>query len=116
MRKYLIILSGLIFLFAGNAFAEDPKPARTHYGVSVTGVRHRKNLRHLLLAGNLQLDKKKVYNCLGFTPHRLSINGAGKVTERWRYYDEGLEFVFDNDGALVEWREIKREDLRSWAR
>jgi hypothetical protein len=116
MRKYFLLLSGLVFLIAGSAFAENSKTTKSAYGVSVTGKRHRKNLRHLLLAGNLEVDKKKVYECMGYTPHRLRFNAAGKKTERWRYYAEGLEFIFDEDSNLIKWRRIKREDRRNWIR
>lgn len=112
MRQTLILLSGLVFLFAGTAFADKPASTKSVYGVSVTGKRHRKNLRHLLLAGNLKNDKKKVYDRLGYTPHRLRFNAAGVKTERWRYYLEGLEFVFDEDSNLIESRRIPREDRR----
>ena len=114
MRKYLIILSGLLFVFTSSAFAEDCKTKKVRYGVSVTGARYRKNVRHLLLVGNLRGDKKLIYEKYGFTFHRLRSNAAGKKTERWKYYDEGLEFVFDDDNNLIEERRILVEHRRDW--
>jgi hypothetical protein len=112
MRKYLVILSGLLFLFAGSVSADTCKPKKTRQGVSVTGKRHRKNLRHLMLAGNLQGDKKKIYHKFGYTPHRLRFDAAGEKTERWIYYQKGLYFLFDEESNLIEWREIPKEDRR----
>jgi hypothetical protein len=112
MRKYLIILSGLLFVFAGSAFAETYTSTKAWYGVSVTGKRHRKNLRHLLLAGNLKADKKRIYDKYGYTPHRLRYSMAGRRTERWKYLEIGLEFVFDENSKLIEKRTIYREDRR----
>ena len=112
MMKYLVVLSGLLFLLTGSAFADTSTRYVGQYGVSVTGVRHRKNLRHLLLAGNLKGDKKKIYKEFGFTPHRLRFSAAGVRTERWQYLEEGLEFVFDMDGMLIDEREIPVENRR----
>jgi hypothetical protein len=38
---------------------------------------------------------------------------AGVNTERWKYFDEGLEFVFDADDNLIETREIRVEHRRA---
>lgn len=116
MRKHLILLSGLLLVFASSALAEKCKTRKTNYGVSVTGVRYRKNVRHLLLAGKLKGDKKRVYEKHGFTFNRLRFDRAGKFTERWRYYKEGLEFVFDEDSNLIEKRTISKEDRRKGIR
>ena len=113
MRKYLCIFSGLIFLFVGSAFAETSKQYVGKYGVSVTGKRYRKNMRHLLLAEFLKGDKIKVFHKYGFTPHRLRYSAAGVRTERWKYLEEGLEFVFDADDNLIEKREIPIEKRRA---
>ena len=113
MRKYLCILSGLLFLFVGSAFAETSTQYVGKYGVSVTGKRHRKNLRHLMLAEFLKGDKKKVFDKFGYTPHRLRFSAAGVRTERWKYFDEGLEFVFDSDDNLIDKREIPIEHRRA---
>ena len=113
MRKYLCILSGLLFLFVGSAFAETSKQCVGKYGVSVTGKRYRKNMRHLLLAEFLKGDKKKVFDKYGWTPHRLRYYAAGERTERWKYLERGIEFVFDADDNLVEKLEIPIEKRRA---
>ena len=112
MRKYLCILSGLLFLFVGSAFAET-KQYVGKYGVSVTGKRYRKNMRHLLLAEFLKADKKKVFDKYGWTPHRLRHYAAGVRTESWKYLELGLMFVFDDDDNLIEKREIPIERRRA---
>jgi hypothetical protein len=113
MRQSLCILSGLLFLFAGSAFADDSKQCVGKYGVSVTGKRYRKNMRHLLLAEFLKGDKEKVFQKYGFTPHRLRYSKAGVSTERWKYLEKGVEFVFDADDNLIEKREIPVEHRRA---
>jgi hypothetical protein len=112
MRKYILLLSGLLFIFAGSGIASAKNSSTDSYGASVDGKRARKNLRHLLLAGNLKGDKKCVFDQYGYTPHRLRFSHAGQKTERWRYYEQGLEFVFDESDKLVEWRQIQKEDRR----
>jgi hypothetical protein len=116
MRNCLIILSGLLFVFTGSAFAENCKTKKNYYGVSVTGTRYRKNVRHLMLAGKLKGDKKHIYEKYGFTFHRVRTNAAGRYTESWKYYDDGLEFVFDGDSNLIEERTITVEHRRDWFR
>ncbi len=106
MRKYLVILSGLLCLFAGSVFADTYAATKQQQGVSVTGKRYRKNVRHLALAGKLQGDKQLVYQQYDYTPHRLRFDAAGQKTERWIYPDEGLSFLFDEDSNLIEQREI----------
>jgi hypothetical protein len=113
MRKYLCIFFGLLFLSVGSAFAETSKQCVGKYGVSVTGRKHRKNLRHLMLAERLKGDKKKIYDKYGYTPHRLRFSHAGVRTERWQYLEKGLEFVFDSKSNLVDKREIPREYRRA---
>jgi hypothetical protein len=110
MRKCILLFSGLLLVFAGSGAAKATTCPSERYGVSVDGTRTRKNLRHLLLAGNLKGDKKRIYDQYGYTPHRLRFDNAGQKTERWRYYSEGLEFVFDEGSNLVDWRQIQKED------
>lgn len=112
MKKYFAILAGLLVLFTGSAFAEIAAKCGgdTFYYKQVRGKKGRKYVRHFLLRENLKGDKKTVYEQHGFTPYRLRFNAAGKITERWRYYDEGLEFTFDDDSNLLEMRAINRED------
>jgi hypothetical protein len=111
MRKYFAILIGLLVFFTGSAIAETAtKCGGTFYYKQVRGKKGRKYVRHFLLRKNLTNDKKKVYEKFGYTPHRLRFNGAGKITERWTYYAEGLEFTFDDESSLLEKRVINRED------
>ena len=112
MKKYFAILAGLLVLFTGSAFAERTATCGgdTFYYKQVRGKKGRKYVRHFLLRENLKGDKKAIYEQYGFTPHRLRFDAAGKITERWSYYDEGLEFTFDADSNLLETREINRED------
>lgn len=111
MRKYFFILLGLLVYFSGSAITTAAASGGDHfYYKQVRGKRGRKYVRHFLLRKNLKGDKKKTFERYGFTPHRLRFNGAGKITERWRYYSEGLEFIFDDDSNLLESRTIKRED------
>lgn len=114
MRKYLFILSGLLFLLTGSAFADSSVQLVGKYGVSVTGKRYRKNMRHLLLAEFLKGDKKEVFDQYGYTPHRLRFSKAGVRTERWKYLEKGLEFVFDSDDNLIDTRNIPTEHRRAW--
>lgn len=113
MRKYLCILSGILFLFVGSASADSSKQYVGKYGVSVTGKRYRKNLRHLMLVEFLKGDKKKIFDEYGYTPHRLRYSGAGVRTERWKYLEKGLEFVFDSSDNLIDTREIPKENRRA---
>ena len=109
MRKYLVILSGLLCIFVGSAVADTYAATKQQNCVSVTGKRNRKNVRHLTLAEELQGDKKKVYQEFGYTPHRLRFAAAGRITERWIYYDKGLFFLFNEDSNLIEQREIPKQ-------
>jgi hypothetical protein len=113
MRLFFLVLCGLLFLFADSAFAGATRQFVGKHGVSVTSRRYRKNMRHLLLAEFLKGDKQKVYKKYGFTPHRLRYSMAGVSTERWKYFDEGLEFIFDADDNLIEKRDIPVEHRRA---
>lgn len=110
MKRALIFLCGLLMVGALPALADDA----VHHAPSVIGKKARKQIRAFYYQKNLRNDKRRVYDEYGYTPHRLRINEAGKLTERWTYYNEGLEFTFDQGGKLVETREIAREDRRSW--
>jgi len=109
MKKYLLILTGLLAFGVAPALA-----GKVHYPPSVTGKKARKQIRHLLFVEMLEKDKKAVYDTYGYTPHRIRINAAGQVTERWTYYEAGLQFTFDKDSNLVEEHEIKVERRRDW--
>jgi hypothetical protein len=110
MKQYLLTLAGVLAFAAVPALAVDV----IYYPPSVTGKKARKQIRHLLFVEMLDADKKAIYDTYGYTPHRLRINAAGVITERWTYYEEGLEFTFDQEGNVVDEREIKVERRRDW--
>jgi hypothetical protein len=68
----------------------------------VRGKRGRKYARRFSLRENLTGDKLAVYDTHGYTPHRLGFNVGGRRTERWKYYSIGVEYVFDDEGRLIE--------------
>ena len=110
MQRYILILTGLLAMVVGPALADQV----IYYAPSVTGMKARRQIRHYLYAKNLVGEKKAIYDTYGFTPHRLRFNSAGRVTERWQYLEEGLEFTFDQKGNIIEERKIKRENRRDW--
>lgn len=112
MKMRLALVTALAVLTAGigAAFAGSTDGTFDRYYRQVRGKKGRKYIRHFLLRKNLVGDKKVVFETYGYTPHRLRSNFAGVITERWRYYTEGLEFVFDDDGYLISQREIAREE------
>ncbi len=107
--KTRLVVSGLILLMAGPAFAEA-----IYYPPQVTGKRERKNIRHLLFIENLSADKKAIYDEYGYTPHRVRINAYGHVREQWTYYDAGKQFTFDQCDRLVATHDVTVEHRRSW--
>jgi hypothetical protein len=110
MKRYLMILAGLLAFVAGPALADQI----VYYPPKVTGKKARRQIRHYLYGHKLTGDKKVVFDKYGWTPHRLRINAYGRVTERWQYLEEGLEFTFDQKGNMLEERTIKVEHRRSW--
>ena len=108
MKKWLWV-SGLVLALAAPAFADA-----IYYPPQVTGARHRSNLRHFLYVKNLTGDKLAIYEEYGYTPHRLRLNEYGEVRERWTYYEDGVAFIFDQDGDLAETRKIPVEHRRQW--
>lgn len=112
IKKYLVLAAGVLAFAAGSALADSTSRCDDdgiRYYKQIRGKRGRKYLRHFLLQQNLKNDKKRVYDEYGWTPHRLRTDFAGKKTERWRYYSDGLEFTFDCDGNLIEERRIPRD-------
>ena len=107
--KKLFWLSGLILVLAVPAFADA-----IYHAPSVTGVRERKNTRHLLFIQNLKGDRLEVYEEYGYTPHRTRLNAYGKLQEKWIYYNVGKEFIFDQCGNLEETHNVDVEHRRSW--
>lgn len=108
MKTRFAILAALAVLTVGvgSAFADSDN----YYPPRVVGKKARKQIRHFLFVKNLENDMRAVYDEYGYTPHRLRINFAGRITERWKYYSEGLYFEFDLDGNLVDSRRIPREE------
>ena len=109
MKTRLAILAALAVLTAGvgSAFADS---SDRYYPPRVVGKKARKQIRHFLFVKNLENDMRAVYEEYGYTPHRLRINFAGRITERWKYYTQGLYFEFDLDGNLVDFRRIAKEE------
>jgi hypothetical protein len=109
MKTRFAILAALAVLTVGvgSVFAES---SERYYPPQVIGKKARKQIRHFLFIKNLENDKRAVYEKYGYTPHRLRINFAGRVTERWIYYSDGRYFEFDQEGNLIEERRVARED------
>jgi hypothetical protein len=107
--KSRLVVSGLILLFAGSAFA-----GTVYYPPQVIGKQGRKNIRHFLYVKNLSGDKRAVYDEYGYTPHRLRLDEYGQIREQWTYYDAGKVFVFDTCGNLVDTQSISPEHRRDW--
>lgn len=79
------------------------------------GKRGRNLARSIYYVEQLENDKHAVYEKHGFPVHRLRERCAGRVVERWTYYELGLEFTFDESSRIVETRtflpEAKRERI-----
>jgi hypothetical protein len=86
--------------------------------VIIRGTRGRRLLRHQYLVKQWENDKLRIYNKYGFPIHRLRVRGYGRVREHWKYYEEGLEFIFDEESNLVEtnrfWPEDRRERFKRY--
>jgi hypothetical protein len=109
MKKFVWMFA-LSLLMAAPAIADE-----IYYPPQVTGKKERKFVRHYLYIKNLSGDMKAVYDQYGFTPHRVRTNEAGRITMTWTYYEDGLVFVFDQCGALLETHDVAVEHRRSWA-
>ncbi len=102
MRIRVLVLAAVFLFLAGDTIAwERQYTNQKRTGISVRGKKGRKLIRHLLLQEKLAGDKKAVYEEYGYTPHRLRFRAFGEVTERWKYYSQGLEFTFDEEGNLI---------------
>jgi len=102
MRFRVLILAAVFLFLAGETFAWEKECATDkRYGISVRGKKGRKLIRYLLYPEKLSGDKRAVYEEYGYTPHRLRFLALGEVTERWKYYSEGIEFTFDEDDNLI---------------
>lgn len=109
MRKFVWTFA-LALLIAAPVLADE-----IYYPPQVTGKKERKFVRHYLYIKNLSGDMKTIYDEYGFTPHRVRTNEAGRIKMSWTYYEDGLVFVFDQCGSLLESHEISVEHRRSWA-
>jgi hypothetical protein len=103
MAKRLILLVALAALVCTSA-AQAVTPGR--------GSKGRKMLRYSYYAQYLQNDKLRIYEEYGYSMHRLRVYGYGRILEHWKYYDLGLEFVFDEDSNLVETNHFAPENRR----
>jgi len=108
MKKILVLALSILVLGIGTASADSNDFSYTYR--QVRGKKGRKYVRYFLLRQNLAGDKKAVFETYGYTPHRLRFDTAGEKTERWTYFNEGLEFVFDDEGNLISERQIAREE------
>ena len=113
MKRAFLLGLGLIFLLSTSVFAGgrlDREPRTYPDGMKHwRGKKGRKYVRRMSLRLNLKNDKLDIYNALGYTPHRLGTNFAGKRTERWKYYSLGVEYTFDHEGYLLKTRRFPPE-------
>ncbi|MBN1164202.1 MAG: hypothetical protein JXB45_06465 [Candidatus Krumholzibacteriota bacterium] len=77
------------------------------------GKRGRRYARNAYLISQFQSDKLRVYEEYGFPVHRLRVKGYGRITEHWKYYELGKEFVFDENSRLVKVNTFWPEDRRA---
>jgi hypothetical protein len=129
MRRTILFGLGAFLLFGTHsAFGEEGRLARyghlkylykgeVRYGrpyyedkSDVQGKRGRKYARYFSFRANLTGDKLRIFDEYGWTPHRLARRGGGVYRERWKYYSEGLEFVFDEWDNLVDTQRFWPED------
>jgi len=103
MLKRIILLAALAALLFASA-AEAIVPGK--------GKQGRKLLRYSYYAQFLQNDKLGVYEEYGYPVHRLRVYGYGEVLEHWIYYDQGVEFIFDEDSYVVQVKEFHPIDKR----
>ena len=129
MKTTILFGLGIFLLFrTQQAYGEQPEGRLARYGrlkyvydgnikygrsyyeppSTVRGKRGRKYARRFSYAGNLTGDKLAIYKEHGYTPHRLGYNVAGQRFERWKYYSEGMEFVFKGSD-LVDTRRFMPE-------
>ena len=131
MKRTILTGLGLLILLSPQAFAgeqDEPIGRLERYGrlkynndgierygrqydepSVVRGKRGRKYARRFSFGQNLRNDKLRIYDEYGYTPHRLGFKSGGRRTERWKYYEEGLEFLFDGEGNLLKTRRFPRQ-------
>ncbi len=104
MRRIAFLALAFIAL---SALAPAPRADETTRPLRVLGKKSRRQLRHELYEKRLAADKLRVFRKHGFTPYRLREDrGVAGLSERWRYPEAGLEFVFDAEGRLKRTRRI----------
>ena len=103
MAKRIILIMALAALLSATA-SEAVVPGK--------GMKGRRHLRYTYYIENLRNDKLAVYEEYGYAVHRLREYAYGRITERWTYYELGLEFVFDEDSILIDTRTFWPEDRR----
>lgn len=103
MMKRIILLMALAALL-GAAVSEAAVPGK--------GKRGRNLVRSTYYVNQLTNDKLAVYEEHGFCVNRLRERCAGRVVERWTYYELGIEFAFDENSMIVETRTFRPEDKR----
>jgi hypothetical protein len=77
-----------------------------------TTPKSRKIMLYAYYSQFLQNDQLRIYEEYGYPVHRLREYAYGRILEHWKYYDAGLEFVFDENSALVETRQFPPENRR----
>jgi len=103
MAKRIILIAALAALLGASA---------TEAVTLGKGKKGRNYLRNCYYVQNLQSDKLAVYEEYGWPVHRVRDYGYGRITERWTYYEIGLEFTFDERSNLIETRAFPPENRR----
>jgi hypothetical protein len=103
MAKRIILIMALAALLSATA-TEAVTPGK--------GKKGRKYFRQSYYVANLQNDKLAVYEEYGYPIHRLREVAYGERTETWTYYEDGVEFVFDQDSNLIRSRTFSPENRR----
>lgn len=104
MIKRIVLLLTLEALLVATA-AEAVVPGK--------GKRGRNLERAMYYSTQLENDKLSVYGQYGYPVHRIRERFAGKVTERWSYYESGVEFTFDENSRIVKTRNFSPENRRA---
>ncbi len=104
MIKRLVLLATLA-AFLGATAAEAVVPGKGKKGRSLERATYYRTC--------IVNDKLSTYEQYGHPTHRIRERFAGRVTERWTYYDYGVEFTFDENSRIVEKREFRPEDRRA---
>ncbi|OQX85859.1 MAG: hypothetical protein B6D63_01345 [Candidatus Latescibacteria bacterium 4484_7] len=78
----------------------------------VMGKRSRRYYRHALYVQKLKNDKLTIYKKYGYPVHRFRVYAYGEITEHWKYYAKGVEFVFDAKSKLVKTERFWPENRR----